>query len=444
MRRIIIFALLISGHLLFAEKTVSLQEVINAALENNDDLKAAEYEKKSTSWEKYSSLTSFLPTASYSSTILQIDPKPVYVDDFGVPHDLDDTQRTNTAQVVLPILTGGKRIVGFFIAKRLEQIAKNDFAATELDTRSSAELKFLTLIESNSLQQIADQDLQSAAKNLEIAQIKFDTGVVSEADLLQMQSEHASKEASFIDAELYYRISSTDLANFCNFEDQILIPTEISYQNPIERVFEKCDPIEISQLLEGRCTERNLTLKTMEQNLSLGRWSKIMAITNNLPSLNLIYERNWTDDYDLNDDKDESSSLMLSASVPLLPFADTFCNYKKEHYQYKKTQLQYSSVEKGVKLQLTSSVLTLAGSVKKLKSSELALQYAERTLLQMEERYKNNIVSANELLSVSLMKQSSEIAVLQNQISLIKSKSELKKLLNIKTDEELLQMIITN
>ncbi len=59
----------------------------------------------------------------------------------------------------------------------------------------------------------------------------------------------------------------------------------------------------------------------------------------------------------------------------------------------------------------------------------------------MTERYKNNLISANELLSVSIMKQNSEIAVLQNQISIIKNKSELKKLLNIKSDEDLIQIL---
>jgi len=133
---------------------------------------------------------------------------------------------------------------------------------------------------------------------------------------------------------------------------------------------------------------------------------------------------------------------MLTASIPILPFVDTFCNYKKQQYKYEKVKRQFSSAQKGIKLQLNSTVLTLASSIKKLKSSELSLQYAQKTLIQMEERYRNNLVSANELLSITLMKQSSEIAVLQNQINLIKAKSDLKKILNLKTDEELLKLLI--
>jgi len=443
MRRIVLIALLISSYLLFAERTITMQEAIDEALKNNDELISAGYEVKSTSWDKYSALTSFLPTASFSSSLLKVDPAPTSFDPLtGMPFGLDDEQKTNTLQIVQPVSVGGKRILAFLIAKRLEQIAKNDFAVTELDTRNSAEFKFLSLVESYKLKMMAEKDLQSTSKNLEITQIKYDAGVVSEAELLHMQSEFTSKEAAVIDAEMYYQISSSDLANFCDLKDNVLIPAEISFENPIEKVIENSDLQLISKKLEENCLNRNLTLKTLEQSLSLGKLSKMMVLTENLPTFNLIYSKEWDDDFDLDDVKDESSSLMLTASIPILPFVDTFCNYKKEQYQYKKTQRQLSSAQKGIKLQLNSTVLTLTSSIKKLKSSELSLLYAEKTLIQMEERYRNNLVSANELLSISLLKQSTEIAFLQNQINLIKAKSDLKKLLNLKTDEELLKLII--
>jgi outer membrane protein TolC len=442
MRGRIIIILLLFTCLIFSERVVTLQEVIDAALENNDDMIAAEYQLKSTSWDKYAALTSFLPTASFSSSFLKLDPAPTYKDDFGNDQSLDDKQRDHTIQIVQPITVGGKRLLAYFIARRLEQIAENDFAASELDTRNSAELKFLSLMESFRFTDLAKQDLISTSKNLEITQIKYYTGITSEAELLQMQSEHAAKEAALIDADMYYQISSLDLANFCNFSDRILIPEAISFENPIEKVIDSSDLHKISISLEEYCLKQNLTLKTLERSLNLGKLSRMMTITDNLPSINLIYERSWTDDFDFDEEKDKSSSLMLSASIPILPFVDTFCNYKKENYQYKKLLREYSSAQKGFKLQISSAVLSLASSIKKLKSSELALQYAAKTLLQMEERYRNNLVSANDLLSISIMKQSSEIAVLQNQINLIKYKTELKKLLNLKTDEELLKLII--
>jgi len=445
MRGRITIILLLFTCFLFTERTVTLQEVIDAALENNDELISAGYEVKSTSWDKYSALTGFLPTASFTSSLLQVDPAPTYQDQLtGMQIDLDDEQKTNAIQIVQPISVGGKRILAFFIARRLEQIAQNDFAVTELDTRNSAEFKFLSLVESYKLRTMAENDLRSATNNLEITQIKYDTGIISEAELLQMQSEFASKEAALIDANMYYQISSVDLANFCDLNDNILVPVEVSFENPIEKVLDNADPQLISKKLEEMCLSRNLTLKTLEQTLSMGKLSKMMVLTNNLPSLNLIYSKEWNDDFDFDSKKDESSSLMLTASIPILPFVDTFCNYKKEQYQYKKTQRQFSSAQKGIKLQLSSTVLTLASSIKKLKSSELSLQYAEKTLVQIEERYRNNLVSANDLLNISLMKQSTEIAVLQSQINLIRAKSDLKKLLNLKTDEELIKLIVNN
>jgi len=65
MRGRIILILLIFCCLLFAERTITMQEAIDTALKNNDELISAGYEVKSTSWAKYSALTGFLPTASF-------------------------------------------------------------------------------------------------------------------------------------------------------------------------------------------------------------------------------------------------------------------------------------------------------------------------------------------------------------------------------------------
>ena len=88
MRGRIILILLIFSCLMFAERTISMQEAIDAALKNNDELIAAEFEVKSTSWDKYSALTSFLPTASFTSSLLQVDPAPTYPNPLtGMPID---------------------------------------------------------------------------------------------------------------------------------------------------------------------------------------------------------------------------------------------------------------------------------------------------------------------------------------------------------------------
>jgi len=161
--------------------------------------------------------------------------------------------------------------------------------------------------------------------------------------------------------------------------------------------------------------------------VKLTRINKKMALSDNLPSLSIIYEKSLDDDFDFDAKKDESSSLMLTASLPLLPFVDTFCNYKKEHYQLKKAERELNSAQKGFMLQVSSTLLTLISSVKKLSSSELALEYAEKTLEQMEERFRNNLASNTDLLSITLLKQSSEISLLRDKIEFIRSKSDLKK-----------------
>ncbi|MCF7920434.1 MAG: TolC family protein [Candidatus Cloacimonetes bacterium] len=439
--KLIIILLLLSS-LLYAERTVSLSEAVEAALVENDALVSADYDLKSTTWDKYGTLSSFLPTASFSMSRLQLDPAPEYIDYMGNTSQLDKVQTTNSLQIVQPILTGGKRILGYFITQRLEQMAENQYASVELDTRNTCELKYMSLVEAYHLRDLARDDLVAMQNTLTITQVKYETGLTAEAEFLQIQSETAAREAALADAEMYYQMAAADLANFCNFSERILIPENSVYDKALDAVFEKADTDLLLVKLEALCLKQNLTLKTMEESVKLSKLNKMMALSDNLPSLNLIYEKSWEDDFDLDNEKDASTSLMLTASLPLLPFADTYCKYQSEHYQYKKAQRVASAAAKGMKLQVTSTILALQGALRKLRSSELAEQYAEQTYLQMEERYSNNLISASELLGISVMKQSSAIGVLQDQINLIRYKSELKKLLNLSSDQELINILI--
>ncbi len=444
MRLKLILILVLVSVALSAERIVYLQEAIDAALRNNDELAAAGHEMLSSRWAKYSSLSSFLPKASVSFAKLKLDPAPEYLDYAGNSYTLDDVQTTATLQIVQPLLTGGTRLLGFMISRRLEEMAKKELISAELDTRTNAELKYLTLIESYQLLQMAGNDLESLNDNLTVARIKYETGVASEAEFLQMQSEMAAKEAALIDARMYYEISAADLANFCGFDERDLIPEELTMENSLEAVLENVDARTISPVLEELTLHRNLTIQTMEENVKLKKITRTMALSTSLPTLSLIYEKSWDDDFDLDETKDESASLMLTASLPLLPIADTFCNYRKEHHQVRKVERELNSLINGIKLQIHSTLLALLSSVKKMESSQLALDYAEKTLLQTEERYRNNLASANDLLNVNLLKQSSEIAFLQDKIDLIRYKSDLKKLLNLQTDEELIQLLINS
>ena len=365
MRKMTLILLVLLIGFLWAESTISMEDAVKEALADNDDLILAEYDLKSSKWDKNSALSIFLPTASFSMSHLRIDPAPE-------GYEMDDTQTTNTFQIVQPVLTGGKRILGYLISKRLQEIAKNQYDNTELDTRNNAELKYLSLVESYSLKQLAEDDLATTQTALRIAQVKYEEGILAEAELLQMQSETAAKEAELAAAETYYQIASADLASFCNLADRLLIPEISEYDKAIDSAMGDKSADQLMPAFEKLCNERNLTLKTLNKNVELGKLNKWMAMSVNLPSVNLIYEKNWADDFDLDSDKDESSSLILSASIPVLPFVDTYCKYQSEHYQYKKAQRAKSAAEKGFYLQLTSAVLGLRGGITKLKSSELA------------------------------------------------------------------------
>ena len=290
----------------------------------------------------------------------------------------------------------------------------------------------------------AQKDLQSSEIQLEIAKVRYETGTLSKADYLQLQSQKASKEVSMIQIENLYSISKIDLANFLQFSPDYTVET-ISldlYETYLNNI-QSLDPVQVKELISEVIEiskEKNPSLKMAELSKAINKKSVIMASGNFLPSLNLSYSKTW-EKYDYQNDYKDSERLMLIASVPIFPIADNATEFAKAKHDYKKSYYDYRSAEDGIELGLKSSVLNLVASARSVYATKKALEFAEETYLQMEERFRNNLITTSNLLDVEVMLTSSRNQYTKSIYDFLRTRSSLLQLMGVEDDQILMQYL---
>lgn len=439
MRKIILAVIIIAFYLTLNSEVLTLKDAKEIALKNNPDLLAEEHAKKSAKYDFWKSTLKLIPSVNLDGTYTEYKPE------FGMGlGPTADESRSYGYTISQPIFNGGKIWLGSRIQNDAAKIADATYINKRLETIAEVESKYFSVLENQDLLETAKKDLQSSEIQLEIAKVRYETGTLSKADYLQLQSQKASKEVSMIQIENLYSISKIDLANFLQIPPEYTLETISldlyeTYLNNIQFL----DPVQVKELISEVIEiskEKNPSLKMAELSKAINKKSVIMAGGNFLPSLNLSYSKTW-EKYDYQDDYKDSERLMLIASAPIFPIADNAAEFAKAKHDYKKSYYDYRSAEDGIELGLKSSVLNLVASARSVYATKKALEFAEETYLQMEERFRNNIITTSNLLDVEVMLTSSRNQYTKSIYDFLRTRSSLLQLMGVEDDQILMQYL---
>lgn len=417
---------------------LTLSEAKSIALENNPDLLAQEQATKSSKANYWQSLLGLIPSANLSGNQI------FYDDKRAIGMDESEGYMTYGYTINQPVFNGGSIWLGSRLSNDAYKISRETLKSSRLNTLSEVESKYFSVLENKALLGVAEKSLQTAETNLEIAEVKFDSGTLSRADLLNLQSEKAGKEVSMLQMENLYQISLLDLTNFLQLQET----TELTDVNMNEHQYvldylQNTDITEIEDLINRVLQygmENNPTLKISELAVSSSKKGLLMAGGKFLPSLNLQYSRNWIK-YDFEDDYSDSGQLGIYLSVPIFPILDNGLEFAQANFNLKQSRYNYSSAEDNINLALKSTILNLITIAKTVRSSELAMEYAAETYEQMQERFTSGLITTNDLLSTEIMYTSAQNQYVTSIYDYLRTRSALREQIGLE-DEKILENYI--
>ncbi len=422
----------------FSLNAMTLEEAKQIALKNNLELQTELNALNSSKWDLYSSRFDLLPSVSVKSSYSNFDPE------IRASNNMLENEKSYSFNVNFPIFIGGKNFLSSQIKSDVYKISEYSYQSKKLEVSNTVEIKYLKVLETQKLLSISEKDYQSALNHEEIAQIRFSNNSISNADYLNFKSQSANKKVRLLQAKNAFELSLHDLKSYLNIDDAgILEQVEESQITTLAEYFGSIDIETLDNI------QKQLIKYSEKSNLSLGinklsvesiKKSHLMSMGNFLPSLNLNYVKEWSKaNYD--SDFSDQSTLILSASIPLFPIMDDYSNTMKSHYSVKKAELQYQNVQNSIELAVKSSFLNFISSLQSYEASKLSLQYSEESWLQKEIRFKNNLLSANEMIDADILINNARIQYTTSIYNVLKAKSSLMQILNIEEESKLMRLI---
>lgn len=392
-------------------ETISLQDARRIALENNSQYMANEANLDAAKWGKTSALSSMMPSLSLGGTYLYMDPATQLTagnQSYSLNHDM----RTISLNLSQPLFLGGKLYQAYKIASASQQMADLSLRSSRIALYSELESKFYSVLQLQDLQKISKLEAEQAKKNLELATLKLNEGLISRADYLRFQSTLANKELALIQSDTALQLALKDFNNYLG-ADTFYIPENVLLEDEDIEAFSVLSLQEITAFTNNAielAKGQNYSLQIIDKSLELAHRAYKIAKASFYPTVMLTgsrqYKENGIDRYEF----DASNQIMLNVSIPLLPYINNHSAARKAHYETVKAELEAKTAVDGIALGVESAAISLISKAKQVKTALLALSYTTEMYEQLWERYRLNMISGTELLDAELMLSASRMA----------------------------------
>lgn len=426
-------------------RSITLSEAQAKALQQNYSYQAKEAAYQAAKWSKNSAKAALYPSLSLDGAYLYMDPATV-VRTGASSYTLNHDMRSYSFNLAQPLFLGGRLWQAYRISQTSEEIAALAMQSSRMQVISDVEAKYLAVLQLKDVYDLARRELNSSRNDLELADLKMQNGILSRVDHLRFKANVANKEVSLLQAATALQLAMKDFANYLA-EPELLLPAPLN-ENEGESIISILADYDLTgtgeltaeaiKILEGR----NLELQTLEKTVQLADRAYSVAKASFWPSLMLTgsreYSENGLDRYRF----EGSTQVILSASLPLLPAVGNYASTRKAREEARKARLEVQTAGDGIKLGMQSAILNLVSTAKQVKSAELSQTYNEDLYAQLEERYRANMITANELLDAEAMLSAAQLARTNAFFSFLEARTALLKMLAWENNEQLNNMII--
>jgi outer membrane protein len=397
----------------------SLEEAIAYGLANSTSIQSKKLAVAAAQVDLAAARAGYYPAVSAGASWTHLFEQP-YLSGFGYTSATDPVGAS--LEVGQSVYTFGKLKKGVKLAE--EAVAQNALDLGEENRKTVILIKnaFYGYLLALEVQAINRETLLSKEEALEVAQARYEAGLIADFEVLQAESDLESYKATVISSDNGVAIALLNVRNVLGIEEEDF---EFELVGELEQI-----PVQIDR--------EALIQKALSGKYDLQSFRKLMDITEaqnelnrslRLPTLTAWAQYSVMSGFDAGTGKNDYSwdawdpfdvkgnlTVGLNLSVPIsgfFPWSEESAGIKKAQIQAEDQHLQYGALESSVRIAVESSVLKIAEERAKIASGNKSVELAQRLYEAAVEQYEGGYISSVELKDAQLGLNGARLAYAQ-------------------------------
>ncbi len=378
---------------------INLQKAIDLALKNNESILISRNNLKDAHAQIREAWADALPEIKLSGLYTRNFKLPVFF--FPNPSTGEQTafrigSRNSyllTLSVDQPLFQAGKISAGIKAANYFKTFSAQGLSAVESDLVLNTKKAFYQVQLNKKLLKINRQSLQQQLANLKNTRKLFAQGQVSELDTLRAWVKYTNLQPQVIKSENALETSKNQLKEIMglNLQKNIFIAEELTFAAVNIPKIEEIQQSALRQRPEFK--QLQLQSKILEQNIGVNRAELFPKLF-----LNGTYQTiAQSDKYDFGDGFQSSISGSVRLEFPLFSGFRKYAKLQQAKINYQNSLHQTEQFKDQMLIDLSSTVLKIKESEKRVQVQQNAIKQAERALYISQKQYNEGVGTQLEL-----------------------------------------------
>jgi len=391
-----------------SQTPLTLEESIKIAVERSLTVHSATVGIIGSEYVRKQTITNFLPlwtgqyawTRSNQPVILGLSSSSLLGG--GIPTIYGDKSIYDFSTIVnQPLFTGGFNLATYRSAKLGVDLSKESLELAKLDLILQVRVGYFTILRSEKLLAVAEQQVKNFEAQLAVTQAFFDVGIVPKNDVLLAEVNLANAKQSLAKA-------ANDLAA-AKASFNILLRRDVNTAfEVVDILAHKAFPLSFAQSLEEALRIRpeiksaQLTIDQAKENVKIARSGFFPTI-----SLAGSYNRS-SDDIDLSGGANFVNSWQIQAlaTFTLWNWGNTAFKVGENKVKVKQAEDTMNQEIDSITLEVKNDYLNMQVAEKNISTAEKSIEQAEENLRMNEERYKYQVATQTDVVNaVTLLAQ---------------------------------------
>lgn len=411
--------LAISSATAFADAVdLTLEESIDLALNNNQNIKISQADNESAKWalKEAQGAKNFSIDFSHTDARIGDRSKNVIGDNFGT-----------TLKATLPLYSGGKIESSINKAKIGAEVGELNLENTRQQIKLDATKGYFNILQAEKLVQVAEESVSKLEGHLKNVSAQYAVGTVAKSDVLRSEVELADAQQSLIKANNAYDLSLSSFNNIVGLplETVVNIREEMKYA---EYDLTLDDSIQYAMIHRPDGIAAQKAINAAEESVDIAKAGQ-------RPTVGLVAQNAWEDDKFPGDEKG-NWSVGLSTEWNVFDGNVTRSQIKQAEYALLKTTEQSKQVRDTIQLEVRQAYLNMKEAEKRIQTSSVAVDKAQEDFKIAQVRYSAGVGTNLDVIDTRVALTQAQTNYIQSLYDYNTSKASLDKAMGIMVQKQ--------